>query len=227
LINELFEELRVITDQCYPTAEMYLTIKQYCEMCLLNDITATALERIKVSQDNIQKILNIENNGISIDKNNEDKKIIQDLANCILELITIKENIDNVINNILEKNYPNFYKIATPTIASKMLVISGSIERLAGFPASTIQLLGAEKSFFKAIKLKRKTPKYGVIYNHPLLIELPDKEKARFARFLSAKISLAVKADADGKDISKILIDKINNKIKMIKNDVQKHNYKK
>jgi RNA processing factor Prp31 len=99
------------------------------------------------------------------------------------------------IDKLLKENYVNAYHVATPKILCKMLEIAGSSKRLSRFPASTIQLLGSEKNFFKALKFNKNTPKYGVIFNHPLVISLPFKNKAKFSRTLAAKIAIAIKAD--------------------------------
>jgi nucleolar protein 56 len=37
--------------------------------------------------------------------------------------------------------------------------ISGSLTNLAKYPASTVQILGAEKALFRALKTKGNTPK--------------------------------------------------------------------
>jgi len=204
-INELYEELRIITDQEYPSLDKYLTIKEYCEFY--------SSGTIKESKD-IKKILD---SDIGIKLSKSLKKITTDLSKNILDLIKTKENLEEEIDHLTKKNYINLYTLATPKIAYKMLEIAGSFERLARFPASTVQLLGSEKSFFKALKQNKKTPKYGVIYNHPLLVNLSNKNKAKMARSLAAKISLGVKVDLEGKDISKFLEDKIKLKISELK----------
>jgi len=36
---------------------------------------------------------------------------------------------------------------------------------LAKYPSSTLQILGAEKALFRALKTRGNTPKYGIIYH--------------------------------------------------------------
>ena len=216
-INELFEEFRILSDQEFPTVNEFLTIKEYCELYSLKEINKESLEEIIQDKQNIFKILIIVKSGVSIKLEPEIKKITNNLSKSILELIKTKEDLEKEISELFKKYYPNTYKIATPKIAYKMLEISGSFERLARFPASTIQLIGSEKSFFKALKNKKNTPKYGIIYNHPLLIKLQNKNKGKMARTLAAKISLAIKADLEGKDISKELEEKLNKKLSELK----------
>lgn len=196
-INELFELLRIITDQEYPLLEQDFTIKEYCKHYLLEEIEDS------------------KNIGITLKKNI--KEITTSIAKNILDLIEIKEKIEKEMECLLKENYINLFSLATPKIAFRMIEIAGSVQRLANFPASTVQLLGSEKSFFKALKFNKKTPKYGVLYNHPLIINASFKNKARLARTIAAKISIAVKADLSKKDISKELLEKINQKARKLK----------
>jgi len=216
-INELYEQLRVITDQEYPTLDKYLTIKEYVSFYLLENKDKENLQKIGLSEKNILQIIKIINSNIGINLNKDIKSITNNLAKNILDLITTKEKIQKEIDTLLKENYSNTYQIATPDILSKMLEIAGSFKRLSRFPSSTIQLLGSEKNFFKALKFNKKTPKYGIIYNHPLVISLPPKNKGKFSRSLASKISIALKADINNIDI----YDELNEKIKKRVNNLK------
>lgn len=69
---------------------------------------------------------------------------------------------------------------------------------LAKQPASTVQILGAEKALFRALKTKHETPKYGLIYHASLIGQAPPKAKGKIARVLAAKASLSTRYDALG-----------------------------
>jgi len=60
---------------------------------------------------------------------------------------------------------------------------------MALFPASTVQLLGAESALFRHIKTGAKPPKFGVIINHPLVAKAKREGKGKVARALADKIS--------------------------------------
>jgi nucleolar protein 56 len=80
------------------------------------------------------------------------------------------------------------------------------MQRMAMLPASTIQILGAEKALFRFKKEGGKPPKHGVIFQHPLINRAPKSERGRIARLLATKISTAIKADVFTKrNISKDL----------------------
>lgn len=73
---------------------------------------------------------------------------------------------------------PNLSVMVGPVIGARLMAHSGSLINLAKNPASTIQLIGAEKSLFRALKTKKNTPKYGIIYHAELVNQVSSKDKA-------------------------------------------------
>merc|ERR1719270_1282945 len=71
---------------------------------------------------------------------------------------------------------------------------------LAKHPASTVQILGAEKALFKALKTKHDTPKYGLIYHAQLVGQASSKLKGKVSRMLAAKAAIATRVDALGEE---------------------------
>ncbi|MFO8077973.1 MAG: C/D box methylation guide ribonucleoprotein complex aNOP56 subunit, partial [Thermoplasmatota archaeon] len=105
-----------------------------------------------------------------------------------------------------------------PLLSARLLAVAGTMHRLACFPASSIQLLGAEKAFFRFKKEGGNPPKHGVIFQHPLINKSPRKLRGRIARMLAAKIMLAARADVFTKrDISSMLKQSLQEDIKEIK----------
>jgi len=90
---------------------------------------------------------------------------------------------------------PNMCKIIGPLIGARLIALAGGMQLLAMFPASTIQLLGAEKALFRFKKEGGRPPKHGVIFQHPLINRAQKTERGRIARLLANKISIAIKAD--------------------------------
>lgn len=86
------------------------------------------------------------------------------------------------------------------TVGARLIAHSGSLTNLAKFPASTVQILGAEKALFRALKTKKDTPKYGLIYHSTLVGQASAKNKGKISRSLAAKASLATRLDAFGED---------------------------
>jgi nucleolar protein 56 len=97
--------------------------------------------------------------------------------------------------------------------------LAGGMERLACMPASTIQLLGAEKALFRFKKEGGRPPKHGVIFQHPLINRAPRRNRGKIARILAAKIAIAAKADVFTKrNISDDLKDDMKRRIRGIGN---------
>ena len=88
---------------------------------------------------------------------------------------------------------PHIQEIAGTLIGAKLIAQKGTLKELAFMPASTIQLLGAEKALFRHLKSKSRSPKYGYIMHHPTVASAQNKGKA--ARQLANKIAKAAKQD--------------------------------
>lgn len=99
---------------------------------------------------------------------------------------------------------PNLTALVGELVGARLVAHAGSLLSLAKAPASTVQILGAEKALFRALKTKHDTPKYGLIYHASLIGAAPPKAKGKVARLLAAKCSLGVRCDAlgDGTDAS-------------------------
>lgn len=76
-----------------------------------------------------------------------------------------------------------------------MISRAGSLTNLAKFPASTIQILGAEKALFRALKTRTKTPKYGLLFHSNFITRAAPKNKGRISRFLANKCAVASRID--------------------------------
>jgi nucleolar protein 56 len=90
---------------------------------------------------------------------------------------------------------PNLATLIGETVGSKLISHAGSLTSLAKFPASTIQILGAEKALFRALKTKGKTPKYGLIFNSSFIGRASQQNKGRISRYLANKCAIAARVD--------------------------------
>jgi nucleolar protein 56 len=90
---------------------------------------------------------------------------------------------------------PNLTELIGETVAAKLISHSGSLSTLAKYPASTIQILGAEKALFRALKQKTKTPKYGLLYNTSFIGRAIGKKKGKISRYLANKCAMAARLD--------------------------------
>jgi len=90
---------------------------------------------------------------------------------------------------------PNLATLIGDIVGSKLISHAGGLTNLAKYPASTIQILGAEKALFRALKTKGKTPKYGLIFNSTFIGRANQKNKGRISRYLANKCAIASRVD--------------------------------
>jgi nucleolar protein 58 len=93
---------------------------------------------------------------------------------------------------------PNLTVLVGELVGARLIAHAGSLLNLAKQPASTVQILGAEKALFRALKSKHDTPKYGLIYHASLVGQSGPKIKGKIARLVATKTALAVRCDALG-----------------------------
>jgi nucleolar protein 56 len=144
---------------------------------LLNEINLTKLESM----------------GAELEQ--KDLTPILKLAKELKGLYELKEQQIKYLESVMESYCPNLTALAGALIGANLLRIAGSLQKLAMFPASTIQLLGAEKALFRHLRSGARSPKYGIIINHPFVINAPKEKKVKIARSLAGKIVIAIKVD--------------------------------
>jgi nucleolar protein 56 len=144
----------------------------------------------------------------------KDLDAMYELARQIKSLFALKNKETTYIESIMDAECPNVKAITGVSIGAKLVALAGSLERLSKFPASTIQLLGAEKALFRHLRNRKNLPpKFGILHEHPLLGKVSSKNKGKMARTLADKISIAAKVDVfKGKFVGTTLLQQIEKK---------------
>ena len=126
--------------------------------------------------------------------------------------------LEKQIESDMKTIAPNTSAIIGPLIGARLISLAGGMQRMAMLPASTIQILGAEKALFRFKKEGGRPPKHGIIFQHPLVNRAVRAERGRIARLLATKISTAVKADVFTKrDVTQELQNDIETRLKEIR----------
>lgn len=133
--------------------------------------------------------------SMGIDLTDEDILIVKQFADKILGTYKLRDDLEKYLDKSLKSIAPNTQQIAGTMLAAKLISKAGGLQKLARFPSSTVQLLGAEKSLFRFLHGKGKPPKFGIIFNHQMIQNAPLDKKGKIARLLAAKISIAAKID--------------------------------
>lgn len=128
----------------------------------------------------------------------EDEGHLKTLANQVVQIGHYRQNLAEYLKNRMAAIAPNLTQLVGELVGAKLISHSGSLMNLAKQPASTIQILGAEKALFRALKTKKSTPKYGLIYNASIVGQANNKLKGKISRTLANKCALCVRSDALG-----------------------------
>ena len=121
---------------------------------------------------------------------------IQALAEQVLSMTEYRIQLFDYLKNRMNAIAPNLTILLGELVGARLISHSGSLMNLAKQPASTVQILGAEKALFRALKTKHDTPKYGLIYHASLVGQAAPKHKGKISRVLAAKAALATRVDA-------------------------------
>ena len=199
---------------------------------LQNIITYSNIVRDAGSRENISKELltqlevpekKIEMIQLAISKSQggdltvESSESLKILASQVIKLSELRTNLSNTIENLMEKLAPNLKNILTATIGARLIAKAGSLIRLAQMPSSTIQIIGAEKALFRALKTGTRPPKHGLLFQHPSVNSAPKWQRGKIARALSSKIAIAVRIDVyRNASVHNSLLDKLTKSIETI-----------
>lgn len=153
------------------------------------------LIKLGVSEELAEKISSAAVSSIGADLSDFDLEYIAILAGIILDLYKLRETLEGYIDVVMKEVAPNIVALVGPKLGARLLSLAGGLEKLAKLPASTIQVLGAEKALFRALRTGGRPPKHGVIFQHPAIHKNPRWQRGKIARFLAAKLAIAAKVD--------------------------------
>jgi len=180
-----------------------------------NNFTKKGLEKAGLPKVKAKKIAEIAQISMGANISEEDLKWIKSFAEEILNLYRLRENIEEYIDKVMQEIAPNMSSLVGSIISARLISIAGGLNNLAKMPASTLQVLGAEKALFRALKTGSRPPKHGIIFQYALIHQAPKWLRGKIARVLSGKLSIASRLDAfegefAGEKLKKDVIEKVN-----------------
>lgn len=187
--NIIFEQLNDLYFLYYPEA-----CNKLKERDKFIEMLRESCDRKSISQK-----MDISMESMGFDLSDEEIQLLSLSINELNNISDLRKVVDGRLNDIIKKHYPNLNVVLGPELAARLIYLAGSSHLLMLMPSSKIQVLGAEKAMFAARK-KKITPKYGIIYNHELMLSAPDKLKGKIAKIIAAYASLAIKTDVFSKE---------------------------
>jgi len=128
----------------------------------------------------------------------DDVSGISALSRSALSLWESRDLLEGYLEREMESVAPNLSLVVGPLIGARLIHSAGGLTRLSRLPSSTVQVLGAEKMFFKFLKEGGKPPKHGVLFQHPWVHSLPSAKRGKMARSLAGAASIASRMDEGG-----------------------------
>merc|ERR1712119_93722 len=121
---------------------------------------------------------------------------IDHFAHEVVKLAAMRSSLHEYLKTKMDLVAPNLSALIGEIIGARLISHAGSLTWVAKCPASTVQILGAEKALFRALKTKGNTPKYGLIFHSSFIGRAGAKNKGRISRYLANKCSIASRIDA-------------------------------
>ena len=160
------------------------------------NFTAENLENEGLPKNKAQSISKVAAASMGADLGDEDLAQIQRMCRNVLELYGVRQSLEKYVDSVMEEVAPNTRAVGGSLLGARLLALAGGLLNLAKLPASTIQVLGAEKALFRSLKTKARPPKHGIIFQHPQVHDAKRWQRGKIARALAGKLSIAARVDA-------------------------------
>ena len=228
MINIIYERLREWYGIYFPElSKIVKKIDSYANLIASigykEKFSEKELSKFGYSKNRILEIIEAAKESSGAELNKNELTIIMQQAELLKTMIKERENIEEHITTLVEEVAPNTAAIIGPKLTARLIAKAGSLRKLAMFPASTIQLLGAEKALFIALRKGGKPPKHGIIFQHPYINQSPKSVRGKIARLLAGKIAIAVRTDVFGGEyIGDKLAEEVRKKVEEIRKKAPK-----
>lgn len=151
---------------------------------------------VELSGEDAAHIADVAESSLGAQFDELDVKVIQDCAREVFTLYKLRERVAEHIDELMVQVAPNLRAVVGGSIGARLISLAGGLDKLARQPASTLQVLGAEKALFRSLRTRAKPPKHGVIYQYPEVRGAPRWQRGKIARALAGKLSIAARVDA-------------------------------
>uniref|UniRef100_A0A0V0G5W8 Nucleolar protein 56 n=1 Tax=Triatoma dimidiata TaxID=72491 RepID=A0A0V0G5W8_TRIDM len=206
-----FPELYKIIPENYLYSKCASFIKNRKE---LTEEKLDELEQIVMDRGKAEAIFEASKSSMGMEIALVDLINIEMFAKRVISLTEYKTELAIYLHSKMEAVAPSLAALIGDLVGARLISHAGSLTSLAKFPASTVQILGAEKALFRALKKKStNTPKYGLLFNSSYIAKADSSNKGRISRFLANKCSLASRIDCFSESPSSIFGEKLRQQV--------------
>jgi nucleolar protein 56 len=209
VINKLFERLFEWFGLYFPEASLKVeSVEKFAK------VLKGGVDRKRVA-----KKLGVPLFSMGGDFGKADVKALEENVMVFQCLINERDNVKKYVDSLMLSIAPNTARVATSLLGAKLLSEANGLHNLANMPSSTIQVMGAEKALFRHLTAGSKSPKHGLIFQHPLMMKVKPSNRGKMARTIANKISIAVKTDYYDKNnaVHRKLVQELNKRAESLK----------
>ncbi|MBS7635647.1 C/D box methylation guide ribonucleoprotein complex aNOP56 subunit [Candidatus Bathyarchaeota archaeon] len=160
------------------------------------NFTVERLEKEGFPRNKAMQIAQSAESSMGADMQDIDIEQVQRISKNTLQLYEARSSLEKYIDALVEDVAPNLKAVAGSSIGARLIALAGGLENLAKMPASTVQVLGAEKALFRSLTTGSKPPKHGIIFQHALIYRSKRWLRGKIARALAGKLAIAARTDA-------------------------------
>jgi nucleolar protein 56 len=159
------------------------------------DFTKENLQGRGLTEKKVEAVLTARDRSKGGEISDRDIDRVRALAALALSLSGEREHLNTYVESTMRRISPNVAIVAGATIGARLMARAGGLDRLAMLPASTIQILGAEKALFRALKTGARPPKHGILFQHQDVHTAPKWQRGKIARTIANKVAIAARVD--------------------------------
>ncbi|KTF85065.1 hypothetical protein cypCar_00026342 [Cyprinus carpio] len=192
----------------------------YCKMAKLignrKELTEEmleAIEEITMDSGKAQAILDASRSSMGMDISPIDLINIESFSSRVVSLTEYRQGLQEYLRSKMGQVAPNLAALIGEVVGARLISHAGSLTNLAKYPASTVQILGAEKALFRALKTRGNTPKYGLIFHSTFIGRAAAKNKGRISRYLANKCTIASRIDCFSEVPTSVFGDKLRDQV--------------
>merc|ERR1712158_200159 len=171
------------------------------------------IEEITMDSAKTQALCDASRKSVGMGISDIDLMNVEVFAKQVTELGTFRKELQEYLRSKMSNVAPNLAALIGDVVGARLISHAGSLTNLAKYPASTVQILGAEKALFRALKKRGNTPKYGLIFHSTFIGRAGTKNKGRISRFLANKASIASRIDCFSEVSTKIFGEKLKEQV--------------
>ncbi|KAI9788328.1 MAG: snoRNP complex protein nop56 [Candelina submexicana] len=186
------ELIKIVSEnQQYARLALFVGDKKTLSDDRLHELAAVVNDDADIAQ----SIIDAARVSMGQDISEADMENVMSFARRVISLAEYRKSLFSYLVRKMAVVAPNLAALIGEVVGARLISHAGSLTNLSKYPASTVQILGAEKALFRALKTKGNTPKYGLIYHSSFIGRAGQKNKGRISRFLANKCSIASRID--------------------------------